>query len=103
MPTVPGIGLPTDGSGQVIRQVQPPGYVDGSGQPVGQEVDTLGYSDGTLADADLQKLRNLDISITALRDAVRGTDNRSLSDLEIALGLVHMTFKPSWPRPSHSW
>jgi hypothetical protein len=86
MPSVPGVRLPVDGAGKIIRTVRPPGYDDGSGGPVEQEVDTLAYQDGSSTDADLQKLRNLDIALSALRTAVSG--GKSLADVVQALATV---------------
>jgi hypothetical protein len=56
-----------------VRVVQPPGHVSGAGDPVNQEVVTIADSQGNLLDATLAKLLNIDIALTALRDAVRGT------------------------------
>jgi hypothetical protein len=86
MPSVPVVRLPVDGAGKAIRTVRPPGYDDGSGGPVEQEVDSLAYQDGSSTDADLQKLRNLDIALSALRTAVSG--GKSLADVVTALATV---------------
>ncbi len=56
MPTDPAIRLPTDGSGQNVRVVQPPGHVSAAGDPVNQEVVTIADSQGNLLDATLAKL-----------------------------------------------
>jgi len=58
------------------------------------------YPDPSYIKAKLDNLDNLNISLSELRDAIRGTDNRTLTDIYNRLGSiggsVEVTNLPSW-------